>query len=735
MPPAPHTAGYAPRKVLVLGPRRAGKSSLIKVVYESFQPNDTLFLDSTTRLQHVQVKPFQELEIWDTPGSSLLQFGPGVGAGSAGGHSRTASGSGSGHTPMEPGNSPFGFAWTEVSAIVFVIDAQDDYYEALVKLHHMILTAYAEHPGIHFHVFINKVDGLSDDYKYDTQRDIEQRVYNELVDASHEFRTASGAHVQLDEVVNLRFHFTSVFDSTVYVAFSRVQQGLMESDGKKTIESEADNSESPSTRLISLHDAVESACNALCSSCHLEKAYIFDVPSRTFVGCDSSPFDLALFDVMSEYILFSTAFTDLYAGVHNVYPAQCTPEAEQPIAHKPKRSQSVIRMGSDTSLAFWQLNRYVRRLPCAADHTATSRCSPCCAPACTPSTWVSLYVPHRPPRPTATDPPRTGLQYGHLSRHGVQAPVARAASLVDVHHVTTFAPAAVALAKCASCDTMSTAEEAAPGEAGAPAPAVDHFPAREVQYCPICTFPYEYCEFGPSSSKCRSNLEATNAELYAKLYSEEAISDKLKALSTEQAESLERESAKRERKTAAKAEKERAQLAASKIVLSRVARTKRKVITVVHGLHLFSPPLPPLKVVAKGCVLTMRGGCGADPQAEHPVRYGRLGVAERAAPGHRRDPDPGRRGGRCARAADQPQQAVRADAVGGRGRRHSVQRRGGREEQVGEVCTMTLCWARRSGRLLALHVERVVFCADFGEARAERAPRRRRRRARGSHVP
>ena len=78
--------------------------------------------------------------------------------------------------------------------------------------------------------------------------------------------------------------------------------------------------------------------------------------------------------------------------------------------------------------------------------------------------------------------------------------------------------------------------------AGTEAPVVpDRFPARFVQYCDICSFPYEYCEYGSSLSKCKANLEAKNPELFAKLYSEEALEDKLKSLTTEQAESLERE--------------------------------------------------------------------------------------------------------------------------------------------------------------------------------------------------
>ena len=133
---------------------------------------------------------------------------------------------------------------------------------------------------------------------------------------------------------------------------------------------------------------------------------------------------------------------------------------------------------------------------------------------------------------------------------------------------------------------------------------VDPFPARPTRYCEVCSFPYEYCEYGSSLSKCKANLEARDPTLYAQLYSDAALEDKLKSLTTEQAESLERDSAKKERKAQAKAEKERAQLAASKVILSRVSRTKRKVITCVHGLHQFSPPLPALKVIAKGYVCT-----------------------------------------------------------------------------------------------------------------------------------
>ena len=67
-------------------------------------------------------------------------------------------------------------------AVIFVIDAQDDYVEmeAIQKLTLTLTRAFKANPGLHFEVFIHKVDSLSDDTRMETQRDIHQRVQDEL---------------------------------------------------------------------------------------------------------------------------------------------------------------------------------------------------------------------------------------------------------------------------------------------------------------------------------------------------------------------------------------------------------------------------------------------------------------------------------------------------------------------------------------------------------------------------
>ena len=55
--------------------------------------------------------------------------------------------------------------------------------DALTKLHVTVSRAFKINPKIKFEVFIHKVDGLSDDNKIESQRDIHQRATDDLIDA------------------------------------------------------------------------------------------------------------------------------------------------------------------------------------------------------------------------------------------------------------------------------------------------------------------------------------------------------------------------------------------------------------------------------------------------------------------------------------------------------------------------------------------------------------------------
>lgn len=108
-----------------------------------------------------------------------------------------------------------------------------------------------------------------------------------------------------------------------------------------------------------------------------------------------------------------------------------------------------------------------------------------------------------------------------------------------------------------------------------------------VVYCGVCTWPPEYCEFGPSLQKCKDWLESNHPSLFNALYSDAALTSSLANLTVEQREKAEKDIARK----ATRAEKEEKKAAEkksqAKIVIKRVERSKRKSTTVISGLGAF----------------------------------------------------------------------------------------------------------------------------------------------------
>lgn len=175
-------------RLYIMGLRRSGKSSIQKVIFNKMSPNETLFLESTARISkdEISTSSFVSFTIWNFPGqmdSFDQNFSEDIFSGISG-------------------------------ALVFVIDAQDDYTDALSSLLHAIQRVYKMNQEIIFEVFIHKVDCVSDDNKFEIQRDIYQRVKDELVEDGLEF-------------VKISYHLTSIYDHSIFEAFSKVVQKLI----------------------------------------------------------------------------------------------------------------------------------------------------------------------------------------------------------------------------------------------------------------------------------------------------------------------------------------------------------------------------------------------------------------------------------------------------------------------------------------------------------------------------
>lgn len=235
--------------VLLMGLRRSGKSSICKVVFHNTQPLDTLYLESTTKPTTENFKSLIDMAVIELPGQLNL---------------------------FEPALYDYEKLFTSIGALVYVIDSQDEYLSALQNLAVIIKYAVSVNPKIHIEVLIHKIDGLSEDFRLDTQRDIMQRVGDDLLDYGL-------------EGVQISFYLTSIFDHSIYEAFSRIVQ-----------------------KLIYELPALENLLDLLMQYSNFDKVFLFDINSKIYVATDSSPVDIQNYEVCAEFIDVSIDLDGLY---------------------------------------------------------------------------------------------------------------------------------------------------------------------------------------------------------------------------------------------------------------------------------------------------------------------------------------------------------------------------------------------------------------------------------------
>jgi Ras-related GTP-binding protein C/D len=166
--------------------------------------------------------------------------------------------------------------FASAGAMVWVLDAQDDYLESVSRLTETILQLQQMYPDIKYSVFIHKVDSLSSDYREDTVRDIKQRILDDLNDAGLENPPVS-------------FYPTSVYDDSIYEALSKILQLL-------------------NPQLATF----EALLNTIAGSCKMQKLYLFDVLSKLYIASDTSPVDMAGYTLCSDYIDTIVDLSEIY---------------------------------------------------------------------------------------------------------------------------------------------------------------------------------------------------------------------------------------------------------------------------------------------------------------------------------------------------------------------------------------------------------------------------------------
>lgn len=274
-----------------MGTRRSGKSSIQKVVFHKMSPHETLFLESTNqvRVKDIATSALVQFQLLDFPGNFDPKF--------------------------EATNSKMNAdsIFDRAGALVFVIDAQDDetYDESIDYFVQMARHAYEKNPSIGFDVLIHKVDGdayLSDDHKTACQHEIKKKIQDGLDEMS----------------IRPSYHLTSIYDHTIFEAFSKIVQKLIPQLG------------------------LESLLDGLVNSCGMEKAFLFDVLSKIYVATDSNPVDMQTYELCSDMI-------DVVIDVSCIYGLKGMGDV---LAYDAD-SASVIKLSNNYILYLREVNKYL----------------------------------------------------------------------------------------------------------------------------------------------------------------------------------------------------------------------------------------------------------------------------------------------------------------------------------------------------------------------------------------
>lgn len=286
-------------RILLMGLRRSGKSSIVRVVFQKMSPHETLFLESTSRIVRSEIanNSFVQFQVWDFPGQ--IDFFD------------------------NSFDSDAMFAGC--GALIFVVDAQDDYAEAVSRLVKTVQKARAISPNIVFEVFIHKVDGLGEDHKVETQRDIQQTVQEELMDAQ----------IPVDSVA-INYHLTSIYDHTIFEAFSKVVQ-----------------------KLIPQLPTLANLMDIFVQSSRVEKAFLFDVVSKIYIATDSSPVDNTTFELCSDMIDVALDVSLIYSPANLVMASEERDTAAAATGTADQGSSSVIKLSNHMVLYLREVNRYL----------------------------------------------------------------------------------------------------------------------------------------------------------------------------------------------------------------------------------------------------------------------------------------------------------------------------------------------------------------------------------------
>ncbi|CAM4950265.1 unnamed protein product [Rotaria socialis] len=315
--------------ILLTGLRRSGKTSIQRVIFTKMAPSQTQFLKSTPQLtvNKFSCSSFISLQIHELPGQlrifPSLQLPNNVGESNAQSPLFTDNNT----THLVEAGYNIERLLKRCSAVVYIIDAQDDYAQSVSSLNMIIESGQRVNPRLRYEIFIHKVDQLSEEEKVEAQQDIHNRVHDRFAARTRETQTyplGSFGSSSNSQNILINFHLTSIFDHSIFEAFSKVIQ-----------------------KLIPQFKHLEELLNYLISASNIEQAFLFDVQTKISIATDSSPTDMQMYELCCDMIDLFISMSQIYGRPNGNVVQAIDDDADSDRIIRDEQSDEHTEMDSD----------------------------------------------------------------------------------------------------------------------------------------------------------------------------------------------------------------------------------------------------------------------------------------------------------------------------------------------------------------------------------------------------
>ncbi len=244
--------------IILMGLSKSGKTSIKKVVFEKMSPHESVFLEQTQGIESYRVENlgyYSTVIVRDYPPNYNIEKAP---------------------------LSELRYL-SSCSVLIYVIDSQETNEETYEYFKEVAVGALLKNPKMSLEILIHKADGayhLKTNDMNKHRAEVQTRIKDILNELTIE--------------INVGFYSTSIYDHSLFEAFSKVFQKIMPQNG-----------------------FLSSLLDNLSTSCRFEKAYLFDVYNKIYLAIDSSPMEEQFYEICSDMIDVVLDMSGIYGEANN----------------------------------------------------------------------------------------------------------------------------------------------------------------------------------------------------------------------------------------------------------------------------------------------------------------------------------------------------------------------------------------------------------------------------------